>query len=29
MYVVASGIPIYRSHNMHANAYDGGTITFP
>ncbi|VXB17982.1 hypothetical protein [Aeromicrobium sp. 9AM] len=29
VHVVASGIPIYQSHNMHANAYDGGTITFP
>ena len=29
VHVVAQGIPLYVSHNMHANAYDGGTITFP
>lgn len=29
VHVVAKGIPIYQSHEMHANAYDGGTITFP
>lgn len=29
VHVVTKGIPICQSHNMHANAYDGGTITFP
>lgn len=29
VHVVAKDIPIYRSHSMQANAYDGGTITFP
>ena len=29
VHVVAHGFPFSLSTNMHANAYDGGTITFP